>query len=185
LIDTGGKIGHSARTLSNKTIIMQARLFTTTLLVVLSLGNGLLMAQSGGSIDIQGSRTKVTGTLQDAATIMAITTKNAGAMKGQTITIGRETDPSSPNLYQAYQTKEVLPKVVFKVFKPGDPTKYKIITLTNATITKAGSRSPQPNTGHTGGKPQQENISFTFTEISVQYFAGSTSTSDDWTANNQ
>jgi len=165
---------------------VQARLFTAVLLLVLSLGSGLLMAQSGGSIDIQGSRTKVTGTLQDATTIMAITTKNAGAMKGQMITIGREKDATSPNLYQAVNTKEVLPKVVFKVFKPGDPTRYKIITLTNATIVKVASRTKQPNTGHTNASiHEMEDVSLMFSAINIQNFAGSTSTSDDWTANNQ
>jgi type VI secretion system Hcp family effector len=166
---------------------MQARLFTTTLLVVLSLGNGLLMAQSGGSIDIQGSRTKFMGTIQDATTIMAITTKNVGTKKGQTITIGRERDGASPNLFQeCVNTKEVLPKVIFKVFKPGDPTRYKIITLTNATMSKVSSRAPQPNTGHSNDKNHvMEDVSFTFTAIDIQNFAGSTSTLDDWTANNQ
>jgi type VI secretion system Hcp family effector len=167
---------------------MQARLFTGTLLLVLSLGPGLLMAQSGGgSIDIQGSRTKFTGTIQDATTIMAITTKNVDTKKGQTITIGRERDGASPNLFQeCVNTKEVLPKVVFKVFKPGDPTRYKIITLTNATIVKVDSRTKQPNTGHTNASAHEmEDVSFIFSAINIQNFAGSTSTSDDWTTNNQ
>lgn len=167
---------------------MQARLFSATLLLVLSLGNGLLMAQSGGgSIDIQGSRTKFTGTAQDLASIMAITTKNVGSAKGHTITIGRERDGASPNLFQeCVNSKEVLPKVVFKVFKPGDPTKYKIVTLTNATIIKVTSRTKQPNTGHSNDSAHEmEDVSFTFSAIDIQNFAGSTTTSDDWTTNNQ
>jgi len=169
---------------------MQARLFTTTLLLALSLGNGPLMAQRveslGGSIDIQGSRTKVTGTIQDATTIMAITTRNVATTKGQTITIGREQDAASVNLHQAVTTKEVLPKVIFKVFKPGDPTRYKIITLLNATIVKVSTRTKQPNTGKTNANTHEmEDVSFTFTAIDIQNIAGSASTSDDWTANSQ
>lgn len=166
---------------------MRARLFSATLLLGLSCGTSFVIAQSGGgSIDIQGSRTKVTGTIADAKTIMAITTKNVGSARGQTITIGREKDAASPNLYQAVNTKEVLPRVIFKVFKPGDPTRYKIITLTNAVIAKVSSRPKQPNTGHSNANTHEmEDVSFTFTAIDVQNFAGSTSTSDDWTANNQ
>jgi|GEM_PF-4184006 type VI secretion system Hcp family effector len=169
---------------------MQVRLFTTTLLLASSMGTGLLMAQpvpsGGGSIDIQGSRTKVTGTIQDATTIMAITTRNVATTKGQTITIGREKDASSSNIYQALSTKEVFPKVIFKVFKPGDPTRYKIITLRDATIVKVSTRTKQPNTGHSNADTHEmEDISFTFTSIAIENIAGSTSTTDDWTANNQ
>jgi type VI secretion system Hcp family effector len=161
---------------------MQARLFTGTLLLVLSLGSGLLMAQSGGgSIDIQGSRTKYTGTVQDATNIMAMSHRSKGSGIGQTITIGREKDAASPLLFQACINKEPLPKVIFKVFKPGDPTRYKLITLENATISKVSSRAPQPNTGKTNAKTHEmEDISFIYSAIDVQYFAGSTTASDDW-----
>jgi type VI secretion system Hcp family effector len=169
---------------------MQQRLFLATLLLVLSCGTSLLMAQrvesTGGSIDIQGSRTKVTGDLTDVTSIMAITKRNVATTKGQTITIERESDAASPNLYKALDAKEVLAKVIFKVYKPDDPTKYKIITLDNAIITKVNKGTKQPNTAKTNTDThQKEAISFTFQKISIQYFGGSTSTSDDWTANNQ
>ena len=84
------------------------------------------------------------------------------------------------------------PKVIFKVYKPGDPTKYKIVTLGNAIITKVVKGVKQPNTGKTnanshekGGTGELENFSFTFEKISVENITGSTSTSDDWTSNNQ
>ena len=165
---------------------MHVRLFSAALVLVLSCGARCVMAQ-GGSIDIQGSRTKFAGNAQDLRSIMNITTKNVGSAKGQTITIGRERDGASPNLFQeCVNTKEVLPKVVFKVFKPGDPTKYKIITLTNATIVKVASRTKQPNTGHSNASSHEmEDVSFAFTAINIENFAESTSTSDDWTANNQ
>lgn len=44
--------------------------------------------------------------------IMAITKTNVDTRKGQMITIERETDAASPNLYQAASTNEVLPKVL-------------------------------------------------------------------------
>jgi type VI secretion system Hcp family effector len=169
---------------------MQARLFPVTLLLIFSCGTLSLMAQRvasiDGSIDIQGSRTKVTGTLTDATMIMAITKTNVGTRKGQTITIERETDAASPNLYQALNSKEVLPKVIFKVYKPGDPTKYKLITIENAIITKINKGTKQPNTGKTNANThEKEEIGFTFEKIDIQYSGGSTSTSDDWDANNQ
>ena len=155
---------------------MKTQLFSAALLLVLTCGTVSLMAQQAGTIDIQGSRTKITGPLTDVTAIMAITKKNVATRKGQTITIEREIDAASPNLYQALNTKEVLPKVAFKVYKPGDQTKYKMITLGNAIITKV---SKNTNTH------EKEDISFTFEKIEIQYFGGSTSTSDDWTANNQ
>ena len=140
----------------------------------------------GGSIDIQGSRTKVTGSLTDATTIMAITKRNVATARGQTITIERETDATSPNLYQALNTREVLSKVIFKVYKPGDPTKYKIITLENAIITKISKGTKPSSPGKTNdNNHEKEEIGFTFQKISLAYFGGSTSTSDDWNANNQ
>lgn len=166
---------------------MQVRLFpaAVSLLLVLSFGTVSVMAQQGGTIDIQGSRTRVTGALTDFTAIMAITKGNVATSRGQTITIERETDAASPNLYQAFTTKEVLPKVIFKVYKPGDPTKYKLITLDNAIITKAGKGTKQPNTGKTNANThEKEQIAFTFEKISVQYLGGSTSASDDWNANN-
>jgi len=175
---------------------MQARLFSTALTLVLSLGTGIVMAQPAqgtvGSIDIQGSRTKFTGSLKEASMIMDITTKNVGTKKGGTITITREVDAASPKLYDAYNSKEALPKVIFKVYKPGDPTKYKIVTLEGAIITKVvkgvkqpTSAKPNPNTHKENDTSEMENVSFTFTAIMVENLGGSTSASDDWTSNNQ
>jgi type VI secretion system Hcp family effector len=169
---------------------MQSRLFREALLLVLSCGTFSLMAQRaesfGGTIDIQGSRTKITGTLTDATAIMTVTKRNVASTKGQTITVERESDAASPKLYQAVSTNEVLPKVIFKVFKPGDPTKYKIITLENALITKVSKGTKPPGTAKPNTDThEKEEIAFTFTKISVEFFGGSTSTTDDWTANNQ
>jgi type VI secretion system Hcp family effector len=167
---------------------MQARLFSATLLLVLSFGTASLMAQQvGGSIDIQGSRTKFTGALTDATAILAITKKNAGTARGQTITIEKETDAASPLLFQACNTKEVLPKVIFKVYKPGDATKFKTITIDNAIITKvAKGGAKQPSTAKPNTDTHaKEVLEFTFQQLEVEYSGGSTTASDDWSANNQ
>ena len=169
---------------------MQARLFSATLLLVLSCGTISLVAQRvesiAGSIEIQGSRTKFTGALTDATMIMAITKRNVATTRGQTITIEREMDAASPNLYQALNTKEMLPKVIFKVYKPGDPTKYKIITLENAIITKVSKGTKQQGTAKPNTDThQKEEIAFTFEKIGVEYMGGSTTASDDWNANDQ
>ncbi len=163
---------------------MQTKLFAATLLLLISQGAASLRAQNkGGTMTITGPRTKITGTLKDATSVMNVTMKNVASKQHDVITVTKEKDESSPLLLKAASTNEVLSQVVFKVFKPGDPSKYKTITLTNAIIssvsaTKARTSGTQVDTH------ELEEIKFTFQKIEVENIAGSTSASDDWNANN-
>lgn len=163
---------------------MLAKLFAATLLLAISQSTTSLLAQNkGGMMTITGPRTKVSGTLKDATSVMNVTLKNVASKQHDILTVTREKDVSSPLLMKALSTKEVLSQVVFKVFKPGDPSTYKTISLTNATIT-----SINPAKARTSGSQvdthELEEISFVFGKIVVENVAGSTSTTDDWEANN-
>jgi type VI secretion system Hcp family effector len=164
---------------------MQTKLVAATLLLIVSQGTASLRAQDkGGTMTITSASTKITGKLKDATSVMNVTLKNVSSKQHEVLTVTREMDASSRQLMKAVNSKEVLSQVVFKVFKPGDPSKYKTITLTNAIIS-----SINPIKARTSGTQvdthELEEVSFRFEKIIVENIAGSTSTSDDWTANNQ
>jgi type VI secretion system Hcp family effector len=161
---------------------MQTKLFVVTLLLIVSQGTASLYGQEkGGTMTITGVNTKITGKLKDATSVMDVTSKNVASKQHDVITVTKEMDGSSPQLLKEVNSKEVLPQVVFKVFKPGDPSKYKTITLTNAVIKSINRPKPQNTNSH--DTVELEEVSFTFTAIKVENIGGSTSTSDDWTAN--
>ena len=133
----------------------------------------------------------------DASAIMAITRKDAGSSRHGQITFTKEVDDSSPSLWQAHTTSEVLPEISFMVYKPGDESKWKLVTFNNAVITGVtvkkvakdpnadgkGKANQQPAASNT---VEQEELSFTFEKVSIEYYSGgSVSTTDDWTGNNQ
>ena len=150
------------------------------LLVTLSQAPVIVSAQN--TVLIVGLHTRVSGTLKEATTVLNINLKNVSARKHDPLTVTREVDAASPQLYQMCINNEVLPQVVFKVYKPGDPSKYKTITLRNAILGKInGQKASKP----AAGKQTIEELAFTFQEIEVAYDAASTSTNDDWTAQNQ
>jgi type VI secretion system Hcp family effector len=164
---------------------MQTKLFAVTLLLIASQGPASLRAQNTvGEMTITGPHTKATSKLREATTVMNVTLKNVASKQHDVITITREKDEASPLLLKALSTNEVLTQVSFKVFKPGDPLKYKTITLTNATITKIN-----PIKGRTGGAQNDthelEEISFTFQKITYTNVSGGKSATDDWDASNR
>lgn len=147
----------------------------------------LLMTMIQGpapTIEIRGPKTKLTCTLTDASDIMSITTKTSA--QRHSVKVRQAHDQNSPQFYQAWKGSEKLSSVLFKVYKPGDPKTYKIITLTNATISNIqgfkGGRSVSVEGKDTY---ELEEVSFNFQTIKVENIAGSTSTSDDWTTPNQ
>jgi type VI secretion system Hcp family effector len=161
---------------------MQTKLFAATLLLILSQGPASLRAQNTvGEMTITGPHTKVTSKLKEATTVMNVTMKNVASKQHETLTVTREVDAASPLLLKAFNTKEVLTEVSFKVFKPGDPKIYKIITLTNATITKINTIK-----GRAGGAQNDihelEEFSFTFQKITYTNVSGGKTATDDWNA---
>jgi len=157
---------------------MHAKLFTATLLLIISQGAASLRAQNGGgTMMIKGSVTKLSSSLSDFKSIMAITEKNVAGKQHDVITIVKERDASSPQLLKASTSNEVLQQVVFKVTNPGDATKYKLITLTNAIITKI---TPVKGSATHNDTHEQEEISFTFGKIEISYIKGGVTATDDW-----
>ena len=113
------------------------------------------------------------------------TGKPKGARTHRPLVITKEEDSSSPQLLNAHWNNEVLTEVVVQKEFHGHITQR--ITLTNATISQLG-RAFRP---HLSGENSEhdtdllEQYSFTFAAIKVENVAGSTSTSDDWAANNK
>jgi type VI secretion system Hcp family effector len=159
---------------------MQTRLLAAILLLTLSQAPEMASAQN--KLLIVSSHGKVSGSLKEALMVLNINRKNVSARQRDIITVTREADAASPQLYQMCGSSEVLPQVVFTVYKSGDASKYKTITLRNAILTKInGQKTSKP----ASGKQTEEVISFTFQAIDVVYDAVSTSTSDDWTTPTQ
>jgi type VI protein secretion system component Hcp len=85
----------------------------------------------------------------------------------------------------------VIPEISFKLYKPGDNTKYKIVTLNGVMIALLGVKKvvKDPNgasgrkpaqTGASAGKATQdsngeESLSLTYTSLAVAYYSGGNS----------
>jgi len=110
--------------------------------------------------------------------------KPSGKRNHSPLVITRETDSASPVLFNARWNNEVLTEVVLQKEFHGHITQR--ITLTNATISELG-HAFRPLSGEHSEHDNDllEQYKFTFTKILVENVAGSTSTSDDWTANNK
>lgn len=167
-----------------------------------------MSGKSNGAIAAGGSKTSSINTIIDASSIMQITRSNIGEYskmpKTTRLTITKQVDAASPQLLQAHNTNEVIPRVSLTLYKPGDNSKYKIITLEDVIISgltvkktakdpdskpvatqKTGKTTATPAAQASPAVPDTEEISFTFQRISIAYFFnGSTSTSDDWNASN-
>jgi type VI secretion system Hcp family effector len=141
------------------------------------------------------SELKLSNSIVEASSVMPITRSNVGkyANISSPITITKKMDASSTQLMQASKTNAVIPHLSLTLYKPGDPSKSKVITFENAKIVSfsGGQATPVPNTkgakakGNATSEPTgNETLSFTYTGISVIYYSGgSVSTSDDWTSN--
>jgi type VI secretion system Hcp family effector len=138
----------------------------------------------------------INNSIVEASSVMQITRSNIGqyANSPTRLTITKKADDVSPQLLQAQKTGAIIPRLSLTLFKPGDHTKSKIITMDNVKIVSfsGGQSTPVQQSKGTKAKgnatsetTENETISFTFQKISLAYFSnGATSTSDDWTANN-
>ena len=108
------------------------------------------------------------------------------AKKNKPLVITKESDSASPLLLQAHWAGEVLTEVILETRVKGHV--FKRITLTGAVLAGTGRSlrplSPEHVPSQGQKTPFLEEYSFTFDKILVENVAGSTSTSDDWTANN-
>jgi type VI secretion system secreted protein Hcp len=113
-----------------------------------------------------------------------VDTRPGTAKGGRTkhlIVVTKEIDEASPKLFQAYTGNEALKSVVIKLTTktPDSRHKAKTVTLTNVVIAKIRKDGPDLGPSHL------EELSFSYQSILVQNADGSTTTSDDVSANNQ
>ncbi len=106
------------------------------------------------------------------------------------VVITKEWGASSPQLFQALVTNEVLTSVQLEFFHTtpdGLEEVYHTIRLVNATVSKlaqstgTGESSGSSKTSATYDTHELEEISFTYQRIEVENLPGQTSAEDDWT----
>jgi type VI secretion system secreted protein Hcp len=108
----------------------------------------------------------------------ASTGQASGKRQHKPISITKEVDESSPQLFKAATTNEVLKNVVIqsvRVDPRGKEQIYQTITLKNAHI-------PQVQKILGKGKREQERFELIFQEIQVTDVQGKVTATDDWTA---
>jgi type VI secretion system Hcp family effector len=143
------------------------------------------------------SELNLNNSIVEASSVMQIKRSNIAQYTNATtrLTITKKTDAASPQLLQANKTNATIPRLSLTLYKPGDHSKSKIITMENVKIVSfsGGQATPVLNAKGTKAKGNatsetstsgNETFSFTYTKISIAYFSsGSTTTTDDWTAN--
>src|SRR5690606_24987565 len=124
---------------------------------------------------------------RDIATGQASGKRQHGA-----VVITKEWGASSPQLFQALCTNEVLGKVFIEFFHTtpeGEEECYYTVTLGNATVSKivqstgSGESAGSAKTNATFDTHELEEVSFTYQRIDVECKSGQTSAGDDWTKN--
>jgi type VI secretion system Hcp family effector len=142
------------------------------------------------------SELNISNSIVEASSVMQITRSNIGQYTNGSphLTLTKKADAASPQLLQAHTTNAVIPRLSLTLYKPGDHSKSKVITMENVKILSfsGGQATPVQNAKGAKGKgnatsepSENETFSFTYQKISVTYFSsGSTSTADDWNANN-
>ena len=158
-----------------------------------------LTPKKDGAFKAQGGSSIVLGSLKDVSSIMQITRSNIDGYlhNPRALVISREPDAASTQLFNAYQNAEVIPEISFKLYKPGDNTKYKIVTLNDVKIALAVKKVVKDPNSASGRKPAQtaasagkttqdsngeESLSLNYTTLAVAYYSGGSGTSaDDWT----
>jgi type VI secretion system secreted protein Hcp len=122
---------------------------------------------------------------RDVATGQASGKRQHGA-----ITITKEWGASSPQLFQALVTNEVLKSVLFEFYHTtpdGLEEVYHTVKIVNATVSKirqstgSGESAGSAKTSATFDTHELEEISFTYQRIEVENLPGQTSAEDDWT----
>lgn len=106
------------------------------------------------------------------------------------ITITKEWGASSPQIFQALVTNEVLKSVLFEFFHTtpdGLEEVYQTVKIVDATVSKlsqmtgTGESAGSSKTTATYDTHELEEVSFTYRRIEVENLPGQTSAEDDWT----
>ena len=147
---------------------------------------GRLKGSTNGTREAKGG--KIAGLRFSAETVSArdvATGQASGKRQHKPITITKEWDAASPQLYQALVTNEVLKSVLFEFLKTnpdGEEYVHHTIKLTNATVANIKAyvdltdTSGDPYDGH-----ELEDIAFSFQKIEMANVDGKTMAVDDWT----
>jgi len=114
----------------------------------------------------------------------------AGKRQHMAVKITKEWGPSTPQIFQALTTNEVLKSVLFEFVKTtpeGEETIYHTVKLVNATVAKVrqvtgkGESAESSKTVATFDTHELEEVSFTYQRIEVENKPGKTMAFDDWT----
>ena len=107
------------------------------------------------------------------------------------VTITQEWGASSPQLFQALVTNEVLTSVLFEFIHTtpdGMEEVYQTVKLINATVSRVkqmtgagGDSAGSSKTSATLDTMELEEVAFTYQRIEVENLPGQTSAEDDWT----
>jgi type VI secretion system secreted protein Hcp len=123
--------------------------------------------------------------LQLSTSVNASSGQTSGKHQYSPITFTKEWDASSPQIFQAASSNEVLSLVEFD-FVHADPTGketvYQTIKLTNATISSVKAYMGFPDAGGKSDPRQLEDVSFIFQKIDISNVDGKTTAIDDWNA---
>jgi len=110
----------------------------------------------------------------------------SGKRMHKPISITKEWDAASPQLYNALVTNETLKKVLFEFVKPNPTGKeeiYYTITLTNAAVSNIHSYLDLTDTsGDRYDAHELEDVSFVFQKIEIENKEAKTTAADDWAA---
>ena len=140
-----------------------------------------------GRFKAEGPETSAEGSLTDASMIFHLTRKDALTKTHAPLTVSRKADAASPKLLQWCSNKEKLSKIAFTVYKQGDSSKFKVVTLGDAVISGFKVTKPGKLAGgsHTG-ELAEEKVTLHYRNLSVVYYQSSSiSTTDNWTVKNE
>ncbi len=109
----------------------------------------------------------------------------SGKRQHQLFVIVKDVDQTSPLLFQAFVTNEVLSSWVLQLWETaadetGSETQFFTINLTNATIAEIDSSMADNEDPVNSGRGREE-ISFVYQKIEWAWTDGGVSAQDDWT----
>jgi len=146
--------------------------------------NANTKAKNRGSFKAEGQETSAEGSLTDASMIFHLTRKDALTKAHAPLSVSRKADAASPKLLQWCSNKEKLNKITFTVYKQGDSSRFKVVTLGDAVISGIKvTRTGKLAGGSRTGDPAEEKITLHYRALSVVYYKGnSVMATDNWTA---
>jgi type VI secretion system Hcp family effector len=149
--------------------------------------NTSIKGKTQGRFKAEGPEASAEGSVTDAAMIFHLTRKDALVKTHAPLTISRKADAASPKLLQWCSNKEKIGKIAFTVYKQGDSSKFKVVTLGDAVI--SGIKVTKPGKLAGGGHTDElaeEKVTLHYRKLSIVYYQGSSiSATDNWTVKNK